>query len=312
MKAACHPNSWIEAAGLLSEQGQPYVLITVLGSRGSTPRDSGTKMVASDQGFYGSIGGGHLEFKALEIAADMLAAGLDNQRVEHVSLGANLGQCCGGHHTLLFECFAGNRFNVALFGAGFVGSALTGILQQLPCRLRWIDSREGQHGGALPGNVVPITSDDPAAEVGSMPASSYYLIMTHSHQQDFEILEAILKRGDARYVGLIGSETKWRRFRMRLEHRGYPQGFYQPVRCPVGMDQVPGKLPVEVAVSIAGELIAEYHADDLDHPVGQGVGLRDLKHLINSDTKGQPAAEPGEKSAAAFGIHDAGEIAKSD
>ena len=312
MKTTCHPNSWVEAAGLLSEQGQPYVLITVLEARGSTPRDSGTKMVASDQGFYGSIGGGHLEFKALGIAAEMLAAAHDHQRVEHFSLGASLGQCCGGHHTLLFECFSGNRFNVALFGAGYVGSALTGILQQLPCRLRWVDSREGQHGGDLPSNVEPITSDDPAAEVGSMPAASYYLIMTHSHQQDFEILEAVLKRGDACYVGLIGSETKWRRFQLRLKHKGHTQDYYSHVRCPIGLEQVPGKLPVEVAVSIAGELIAEHHANDLRRPAGQGVALRDLKQFFDIDTNRQPAADPGENAAAAPGDMTPGATGKAD
>jgi xanthine dehydrogenase accessory factor len=213
----------------------------------------------------------------------MLAAGCDDQRVEHFSLGASLGQCCGGRHTLLFECFAGASFNIAVFGAGHVGTALTGILQQLPCRLRWVDSREGQHSEGLPSNVVAVSSDDPAAEVKTMAAASYYLIMTHSHPQDFEILEAILKRGDARYIGLIGSETKWRRFQLRLEHKGYDAQMYKSVHCPVGLIEVPGKMPVEVAVSIAGQVIAEYHADDLGRDTQQGVALGDVKHFITGN-----------------------------
>jgi xanthine dehydrogenase accessory factor len=283
MKPVYSSSNWIEAASLLSGQGQSYVLITLLGSHGSTPRDSGTKMVASEQAIYGSIGGGHLEFKALESAAKMLAAGVEDQRVEHFSLGASLGQCCGGRHTLLFESFPGNNFNIALFGAGHVGSALTGILQQLPCRLRWVDSRDGQHSGNLPSNVIPVSCDDPAAEVKTMPAASYYLIMTHNHQQDFEILEAVLKRGDARYIGLIGSETKWRRFQLRLQHRSYAPETYSHVRCPAGLTQVPGKMPVEVAVSIAGQIIAEYHADDVTRATRQGVALRDVEHFITDE-----------------------------
>ena len=275
--------NWIDAIGHLSEQGQPYVLITVLGSRGSTPRDSGTKMVASSQGFYGSIGGGHLEYKALGIAAEMLAAGGDHQRVEHFSLGAALGQCCGGRHTLLFECFAGTSLGIIVFGAGHVGTALVGILQKLPCRLRWVDGRADQHSQDLPCNVSAVTSDDPAAEVKTMPAASYYLIMTHSHQQDFEILEAVLRRGDARYIGLIGSETKWRRFQLRLEHKGHDPQIVSNVHCPVGLAEVPGKLPVEVAVSVAGQVIAQYHADDPRRDTRRGAELSDVKHLIAID-----------------------------
>jgi xanthine dehydrogenase accessory factor len=281
MKSTHSSTSWIEAVSLVAEQGHPYVLITLLGSRGSTPRDSGTKMVVSGETNYGTIGGGHLEFKALKIATRMLAVGIEDQRIDHFSLGASLGQCCGGSHTLLFECFPGNKFNVALFGAGHVGTVVTGILQQLPCRLRWVDSRENQHPGNLPANVVPVTSESPTVEVGNMPAASYYLIMTHNHQEDFEILEAILQRGDARYIGLIGSATKWRRFQMRLEHKGHVPEVYNQVRCPVGLAEVPGKMPIEVAVSIAGQIIAEHHVDDVTRAVQQGVAVRDLKQLMD-------------------------------
>jgi xanthine dehydrogenase accessory factor len=273
-------SNWTEAATLLSAQGQAYVLITLIGARGSTPRESGTKMVASSEANYGTIGGGHLEFKALEIAAGMLAAGTEEQRIEHFPLGPSLGQCCGGSHNVLFESFPGNNFNIAVFGAGHVGLALTGILQQLPCRLRWVDSRDDQHPSNLPGNVIPVTTDSPAIEVNNMPAGSYYLIVTHNHQLDFEILEAALQRGDARYIGLIGSGTKWRRFQMRLDHKGYAPDIYGQVHCPVGLAQVPGKRPVEVAVAIAGQIIAEHHADDIAQATQRGVGLPDIKQLI--------------------------------
>jgi xanthine dehydrogenase accessory factor len=285
MKPVYTAASWTEAAALLAAQGQAYVLITLFGSRGSTPRRSGTKMVASAEADYGTIGGGQLEFKALEIAADMLAAGIEDQRIEHFPLGASFGQCCGGSHTVLFESFSGNTFNIALFGAGHVGQALTGILQQLPCRLHWVDSREEQHPRNLPANVIPINSDAPAAEVNDMPAGSYYLIMTHSHQLDFVILEAVLQRGDARYIGLIGSESKWRRFQQRLEHKGYASDTSRQVRCPVGLTQVPGKRPVEVAVSIAGQIIAEHHAENASQELQQGVSLNDVKQLITAKTR---------------------------
>jgi len=273
-------SNWTQAVQQLQERGQDYVLITLLGSRGSTPRESGTKMVVSAQTNFGTIGGGHLEFKAVEIAADMLLDNDEQQRLEYFPLGPGLGQCCGGTTTVLFESFKGSQFNIMLFGAGHVGQALTGILQQLPCRLHWVDNREALHPESLPSHVIPIVSDSPADDVADMPANSYYLIMTHNHQLDFEILEAVLKRGDARYVGLIGSDTKWQRFKMRLEHKGHAPDLYQQVHCPVGLQEVPGKRPIEVAVSIAGELIACNSADQTAKPAHRGVSLREAKQAI--------------------------------
>jgi xanthine dehydrogenase accessory factor len=263
--------NWVDAVAELEQLGSAYVLVTVLGARGSTPRESGTKMVFSDQRNYGTIGGGHLEHQASKIAAELLIADSCQQKIEYFPLGPSLGQCCGGSTTLLFESFPASAQNIMLFGAGHVGQALSGILSQLPCSLHWVDSREQQHPATLAKNVIAITSDSPADEVGNMPAGSDYLIMTHNHQLDFEILEAVLNRSDARYIGLIGSTTKWRRFQMRLEHKGYTPDAFAGVHCPVGFDSVPGKRPIEVAVSIAAELIALNHADVNDTPTQRGV-----------------------------------------
>lgn len=272
--------NWVDAIQKLQERGQDYVLITLLGSRGSTPRESGTKMVVSKDANFGTIGGGHLEFKATCMAAELLGGEQEQQKIEYFPLGPSLGQCCGGSTTVLFESFKGSNFNIALFGAGHVGLALTDILKQLPCKLRWIDNREDTHPQSLPNHVTPIVSEQPTAEVADMPPESYYLIMTHNHQLDYEILEAVLNRGDARYVGLIGSDTKWRRFKMRMEHHGYAPEFYRQVHCPVGLAEVPGKRPIEVAVSIAGELIALNNSAEQTKNKHQGVSLAQAKQAI--------------------------------
>ncbi|MFK8048961.1 MAG: xanthine dehydrogenase accessory protein XdhC [Halioglobus sp.] len=272
--------NWVDAISALQDQGQDYVLVTLLGARGSTPRESGTKMVVSRDANFGTIGGGHLEFKATQLAAEMLNCDDEQQKIEYFPLGPGLGQCCGGSTTVLFESFKSSDFTIALFGAGHVGLALAGILQQLPCRLSWIDNREGCHPVSLPKRVTPIVSENPAQEVTEMPPGSDYLIMTHNHQLDYDILESVLNRQDARYVGLIGSETKWRRFKMRMEHRGHNPEFYQHVRCPVGLPEVTGKRPIEVAVSIAGELIALNNRDEKPTAKARGVSLADAKAAI--------------------------------
>lgn len=277
---------WYETVNQLEGRGERYVLITVMGARGSTPRNSGTKMIVTENKNYATIGGGHLEFKAIATANKMLQqlaepAGeiADQQKIVHFPLGAKLGQCCGGSVTLLFELFAGSQLNIMLFGAGHVGKSLAAMLAQLPCKLFWVDSREDQFPDEVPANVEKIISDCAADEVASMPAKSYYIVMTHDHSLDFEITENILKRDDAGYVGLIGSAHKWQRFEQRFEHRQYSEKFYAPVHCPVGLEQVPGKLPVEVAVSIAAEIIQQYHCEKAERDVQQGVSWCELKVL---------------------------------
>ncbi|MBL4941928.1 MAG: xanthine dehydrogenase accessory protein XdhC [Colwellia sp.] len=291
---------WFETVAQLAAKGQAYVLMTIMGVSGSTPRNSGTKMVVTFDGIigqsttsFGTIGGGHLEFKAIAMATTMLQEGQVNQqaqqRIEHFPLGAKLGQCCGGQATILFESFVGSTLNIMLFGAGHVGKALAGILAQLPCRLHWVDNRASEFPTdtdikTLGGNVIKVLSDSPADEVAAMPANSYFIIMTHNHGLDFDISEAAVKRNDARYIGLIGSATKWQRFKMRFEHRDINNSLYQQISCPVGLSQVPGKLPIEVAVSIAGEVINNFHQDHPNKAGQQGVHWHDLKSLARDLT----------------------------
>lgn len=288
---------WIDAAKTLENSGRPYVMITVLGARGSTPRDSGTKMLVSEERNYCTIGGGHLEYKALEIAQTMLRSGEAEQRIENFPLGARLGQCCGGSTSVLFESFPGSKLNIMLFGAGHVGKALVSILEQLPCRLWWVDTREEQLPEQVADNVTMVLTDTPADEVGTMPTGSYYIVMTHSHPMDFDITAAAIKRADARYVGLIGSDTKWQRFQMRFEHHNYPLEQYTQVHCPVGLAAVPGKLPIEVAISIAGEIIGEYHSELPPRQTQRGIGWRQLKTLVNEQSVEQEIEQGHELEA---------------
>ena len=253
-------NNWNSAVYQLSQQGQAYVLVTLVGVSGSTPRNSGTKMVICKDDIYDTIGGGHLEHKAIKYAHKMLDAGKDSQHLEHFQLGSNLGQCCGGNASVLFESFAAVGVNIMLFGAGHVGKALIPILAQLPCQIKWVDSRDDQFPTdvALYHNVHKVVNEDPELEVANMPENSYYIVMTHNHQMDFDISQAILKRGDFTYLGLIASDTKWRRFQQRYKHRDIDQKQVARMNCPIGLAQVGGKLPIEVAVSVAGEIINIY------------------------------------------------------
>ena len=84
--------------------GQVVVLVTVVQSAGSVPRPAGAKLWVTDHQFFGTIGGGHLEFKALEQARRMLASpSAERRSVQRYALGPSLGQCCGGVVWLAYE-----------------------------------------------------------------------------------------------------------------------------------------------------------------------------------------------------------------
>ena len=94
---------WVEELQRLRRNGTPAVLVTVASIKGSAPREPGAKMIVTAAGIHGTIGGGHLEHKAIGIARDQLAAGAAGGEVRRFPLGASLGQCCGGLVNLLFE-----------------------------------------------------------------------------------------------------------------------------------------------------------------------------------------------------------------
>jgi xanthine dehydrogenase accessory factor len=252
--------SWISALAELQQQGQPCVLVTIIEERGSTPRNAGSKMVVTAERIFETIGGGHLEYKAMELAREMLQSRSQDTRLERFSLGASLGQCCGGATVLLFEPMGQPQAQIAVFGAGHVGRALVPLLASLPCKVRWIDSRENEFPEQIPAGVDKVVEDEVIDEVGSMPPGSYYIVMTHNHQLDLELTAAILKRNDFAYYGLIGSKSKRAKFEHRLRERGFTTEVMRRMRCPLGLAEVKGKLPIEIAVSIAGEVIATYNA----------------------------------------------------
>jgi len=252
--------SWISALADLQQRGEPCVLVTIIEERGSTPRNAGSKMVVTADRIFETIGGGHLEFKAMELAREMLSSRSQDTRLERFSLGASLGQCCGGATVLLFEPMGQPQAQIAVFGAGHVGRALVPLLASLPCKVRWIDSRENEFPEQIPAGVEKVVNDEVIDEIERMPAGSYFIVMTHNHQLDLELTAAILKRNDFAYYGLIGSQTKRAKFEHRLRDRGFDPAVVARMRCPMGLAEVKGKLPVEIAVSIAGEVIATYNA----------------------------------------------------
>ncbi len=230
--------------------------VLIVETRGSAPREAGTRMFVDAQAVRGTIGGGNLEYTALKIAREMLLSG-EPRRERRFALGDSLGQCCGGSVTLVFSAVEEERLqsagdlHVVLFGAGHVGKEVARILERVPCHLAWIDPRPDAFPAGVGATVRISIEEDPAWMVDEAPPGAFYLVMTHSHALDLEIVERILRRRDVAFCGLIGSDTKAAKFRARLQRRGLST---ERLVCPIGLVKA-GKHPAEIAVSVVAQLL---------------------------------------------------------
>jgi xanthine dehydrogenase accessory factor len=259
---------------VLAEQchnsGLAFALVTIIEAAGSTPREQGVCMVVSSASVAGTIGGGRLEWDAIETARVMLSE-KSKSRTISVALGSAIGQCCGGKVTLammagtladaqrLREQEASQRKarpSVLIHGAGHVGRALAGALSLLPFHTRLIDSRAeelARFGGA---DVDVIHTATPVALAESAPTGSAHVIMTHSHALDGLIAAAVLERGDFSYLGIIGSKTKKALFHKAFREAGIAEEQIRRVICPIGGSAVKDKRPEVIAAMVAAEITA--------------------------------------------------------
>ncbi|MDR7334809.1 xanthine dehydrogenase accessory protein XdhC [Roseateles asaccharophilus] len=255
------------AAARWLAKGRPAVIVEVSATKGSAPREAGTRMLVSADQALGTIGGGHLELMAIDAARTMLAQGEPQPFERHYPLGPALGQCCGGAVTLRYAPLdeqalrtwpaAASRFFLQLYGAGHVGRAIVNLLAGIDCQVQWIDEREQEFplDVNLPEHVEKVCVDTVEAEVRQAPPGACFLVLTHNHDLDLRITEAILKRGDFRFAGLIGSATKRARFMHRFEARGIGADALGRLTCPIGVPGIAGKEPEVIAVAVVAQLL---------------------------------------------------------
>ena len=283
---------WIPQALAAVRRGEALAMVTVVGAQGSTPRETGARMLVWPDRFTGTIGGGSLERQGLEQARRMLGQTGRTHALQDYPLGPLLGQCCGGHVRLLVERVDAVSLDwleaaatmrapftlaasftdaamqrtieparadspdsprvpipevrrvselirptlprLAIFGAGHVGQAVARAFAPLPFHLDWLASREDLRPEAG-GTRAEILSEDELEEIiEAAPADTFLAIFTHSHDLDYRLARAALRRGDLRYVGLIGSRTKRARFEGRLRDDGLTDDGDRPADLSAG------------------------------------------------------------------------------
>jgi xanthine dehydrogenase accessory factor len=242
--------------GQFLERGVPFVTVTLFDVHGSVPHDKGGKMIVTADGLdYGTVGGGRVEAKAIEVACAMLVGPGEVAATHWVdwSLKADIGMTCGGRVKLLFERVGGSDWNIVIFGAGHVTQSLTRLLDTIACRVTCIDPRS-EWIERLPPSVHKVIAADPAELVQSLPSDAYILCMTRGHASDLPVLSRIYQsERQFPYVGVIGSRAKAAVLRKELVQVAIDPARLT-FRCPVGLP-IGGNYPGEIAISIAAELL---------------------------------------------------------
>ncbi|ACX95703.1 xanthine dehydrogenase accessory protein XdhC [Halothiobacillus neapolitanus] len=325
------------ALARLNNQPEDFVLVSVGVVKGSSPREKGTHMAVFPQRTQGTIGGGHLEFFAIQHARELLNQPPSKTPFHELSLHSTpltprFDQCCGGMVQLIFERIRPKQFawldqlatfldtdretagisaerpsawllsdltartrtvllaaptddqrqretdrmaliepiapralNIVIFGAGHVGQALIQSMQHLDADLTLIDSRAKQLGFATTANVQKICTTEWQAYVNRGTDRTTFLVLTHSHQLDFDIVEAILRSGRFGYCGLIGSKTKKIRFDRQFKNRGLTPPQISRLTCPIGLPEIQGKSPAVIAASVCAQILIQHSAAAENH-----------------------------------------------
>lgn len=318
---------WLAELETLLSQGRQAVRVSVAQVRGSAPREAGTSMLVTGERCFGTIGGGQLEFQAIARGRSLLSdRHTPAASLARLPLGGDLGQCCGGHVSLIFDRFtpaedlaairqalarlnAGGavrlRLRIAdnaeversldswaegsgprtqllvadgatrfeeilssaavplwLWGAGHVARAIVRVLEDTTFSLHWLDARSDGFPPVVPASVACTCAPDIASRAPEAPPDAFHLVMTHSHDLDFQIVRSLLSHGRFRWVGLIGSETKATCFRIRLSREGVSDEQILRLTSPIGLAGLSGKAPSTIAIAVAAQLIGQLPASE--------------------------------------------------
>ena len=252
--------NWITLLAEFKQKQIPVALVTVTKCLGSTPCVVGSRLIVTiNQKTYGTIGGGKLEFNAIDEA---IVALKENKIIESTyTLGPEFEQCCGGKVEFIIEPM--NQLpELFLFGAGHIGVEIAKLLVDMPFKVHLIDSRaEWFSNLELDESIITHQTSESDfktfKDVVKWGSNSYVLVLTHNHAIDFDIITMALQN-ETKFLGLIGSKTKKVRFNnMLINEMHIPEGMSNVV-CPIGLD-IGGDTPKEIAISVVAQLLQVYY-----------------------------------------------------
>ncbi len=250
-------SSYVEKFQELDQLHTPYVVVTLLHSKGSAPQDPGAKMIVTKDGlFFGTVGGGKVENKSIQLAKDLLHNESSPTYTYHEwNLQQDVGMTCGGVVCMSFELSKYTPWKVAIFGAGHIAQELVRMMINLKCDVTCLDTREDWIA-KLPEarNLKKVLSTNLPAEITKLSPETFVVLMTMGHGTDSPILVRHFKE-EIRFpfLGVIGSLAKRNALEKDLKTAGLEK-FLEDFTCPLGLE-IGDNSPPEIALSIAAQLV---------------------------------------------------------
>lgn len=239
------------------EKNQLVALVTLIESSGATPRKAGTIMGVTKDEIIGTVGGGLIEFKVIELARQCIEKN-ENKYFEF-DLNGNgqnaIDMSCGGSVKGYIKTFKPND-RIVIVGAGHIGRNLMSILKDSPFEVVVFDDRDENIEGVTVGNIETLIKNLPENP------DTYFVVVTKGHKSDFVALKNIFKK-EFRYIGMVGSKNKVLETRKKLVEEGIEipeERFFSPI----GLDFSNGT-PYEIAVEILAEILAVKNKKEVKH-----------------------------------------------
>jgi xanthine dehydrogenase accessory factor len=241
----------------LRDKNMPAALVTVIATKGSTPRDTGTKMIICGDGkVFGTIGGSAVEAIVIEEARECLKKNL-TKKVWHDlddKNNADTGMICGGKMEFFIEPLM-TAPHLFIFGGGHVALPLSRFASMVGFSYTIVEDRQDFASIERFPNaneIIRVTSEEIDQKI-KISASDYIAIVSRSHELDFLALKKTLKH-DFKYLGLIASKIKKKQIFARLKEEGFKESAINRIHSPIGLD-ISAQTPEEIAISIVAELI---------------------------------------------------------
>lgn len=239
-------------------KGETIALVTIVETKGSTPREVGAKMVVGKDGLItGTIGGGITEAKVIEEVKQALKEGKGKLLTYHLTkeqAALNEGAICGGDMKVFIDVLQPKE-EMLIFGAGHIAVYVSRLAKMVGFKVTIIDDRkEFANQDRFPevDEIIAEDTEEALTHLNITP-SSYIIVLTRGHLKDEEVLGSVI-RSNAAYVGMIGSCKKNATVFQHLEKQGISARELKKVHAPIGID-IKAQTPEEIAVSIIAEII---------------------------------------------------------
>jgi len=230
-----------------------FVMATVIESRGFTPRKPGAHMLLAEDGeTAGTIGGGAIEREVLDAARELLASGGSVTLRRHLT--QELGMCCGGEMAIFLEVIEPAPA-LLIFGAGYIAKPLAALAATCGFEVSVIDDRaDWATVERFPNAHVIVRAPEAWLREVQFRGDEFAVVVTHDHALDQRLVQDLLRR-PARFLGMIGSVPKQRKFALRLRAKGFGDAEIARLQTPLGVS-IGADTPEEIAVSVMAQVIA--------------------------------------------------------